>query len=62
MTGTASSLQINDDLLRAYFWYAGLLVIKMMAMSLLTGRQRFKNKVSKMFYDYKSNERLGLAI
>lgn len=35
---------MKDDIFRSYCFYNGLLIVKMMAMSLLTGRQRFKNK------------------
>lgn len=49
--GSASSLPISNDLVRAYFRYAALLVLKMMAMSTFTAGQRFKNKVSKRFHD-----------
>uniref|UniRef100_A0A1Y9IW41 Microsomal glutathione S-transferase 1 n=1 Tax=Anopheles minimus TaxID=112268 RepID=A0A1Y9IW41_9DIPT len=35
---------INDEVFRTYIFWAAVLVVKMLAMSLLTGRQRFRKK------------------
>uniref|UniRef100_A0A240PKK9 Microsomal glutathione S-transferase 1 n=1 Tax=Anopheles atroparvus TaxID=41427 RepID=A0A240PKK9_ANOAO len=36
---------INDEVFRTYIFYAAVLVVKMLVMSMLTGRQRFRKKV-----------------
>uniref|UniRef100_A0A182QK51 Microsomal glutathione S-transferase 1 n=1 Tax=Anopheles farauti TaxID=69004 RepID=A0A182QK51_9DIPT len=36
---------INDEVFRTYIFWAAVLVVKMLAMSMLTGRQRFRKKV-----------------
>uniref|UniRef100_A0A182JWQ1 Microsomal glutathione S-transferase 1 n=1 Tax=Anopheles christyi TaxID=43041 RepID=A0A182JWQ1_9DIPT len=36
---------INDDVFRTYIFWTAVLVVKMLAMSMLTGRQRFRKKV-----------------
>uniref|UniRef100_A0A182LW85 Microsomal glutathione S-transferase 1 n=1 Tax=Anopheles culicifacies TaxID=139723 RepID=A0A182LW85_9DIPT len=36
---------INDEVFRTYIFWVAVLVVKMLAMSLLTGRQRFRKKV-----------------
>nr|CAD7418138.1 unnamed protein product [Timema poppensis] len=35
----------TNPVFRAYLFYSAVLVVKMLAMSLLTARQRFKHKV-----------------
>lgn len=39
-------LSLNNPVFKSYTFWAGVLVIKMLAMSLLTAVQRFKTKVS----------------
>lgn len=36
----------ENAVFKSYLFYSSLLVLKMMLMSMLTGRQRFQNKVS----------------
>ena len=38
--------QINEDVYRAYVFWSTVLVVKMLLMSILTGMQRFRKKVS----------------
>lgn len=40
------ALNANNELFRVYITWSGILLIKIMLMSLLTVFQRFKNKVS----------------
>lgn len=37
---------INESVYRAYVFWASVLVVKMLVMSVLTGMQRFRKKVS----------------
>uniref|UniRef100_A0A182PZ58 Microsomal glutathione S-transferase 1 n=1 Tax=Anopheles epiroticus TaxID=199890 RepID=A0A182PZ58_9DIPT len=36
---------VNEDVFRTYVFWTAVLVVKMLAMSMLTGRQRFRKKV-----------------
>lgn len=51
---------INDEVFRTYIFWAALLVVKMLAMSLLTGRQRFRKKVFANPEDIQPNKK-GVA-
>lgn len=46
MTNIADILNLENPILRGFLFYNALLVVKCMAMSVLTARQRFKSKVS----------------
>ncbi|XP_053678846.1 microsomal glutathione S-transferase 1-like [Anopheles nili] len=48
---------INDEVFRTYVFWAAVLVVKMLAMSLLTGRQRFQKKVFANPEDIKSSKK-----
>lgn len=45
MADISKLLALDNPIFRAYVFYSSLLVVKCMAMSILTGRQRMKNKV-----------------
>jgi glutathione S-transferase len=51
--GAIDLIDLTNDVFRAYAFWTAVTVIKMLAMSLLTGRQRFKNKV-KLLQDFSS--------
>lgn len=36
---------VNEEVFRTYVFWTAVLVVKMLAMSVLTGRQRFRKKV-----------------
>ena len=42
------TLTLNDRLLAAYIFYGSILMLKTFLMSILTERQRYKNKVSQI--------------
>lgn len=44
--GILDTISLENDVFRAYAFWTAIVVMKMLAMSALTGRQRFKNKVS----------------
>ncbi|KAK9702050.1 MAPEG family [Popillia japonica] len=44
MTNIADILNLENPILRGFLFYNALLVVKCMAMSVLTARQRFKSK------------------
>lgn len=41
-----NALDFNNEVFRGYITYGGLLLIKMLMMSFLTGAQRFRKGVS----------------
>lgn len=43
------TISLENDVFRAYAFWTAVTVIKMIAMSALTGRARMKNKVNKKF-------------
>jgi hypothetical protein len=47
----STSYAINNVVFQNFLFYAVASVIKMMAMSLLTSKQRFSKKVNKYYFD-----------
>jgi glutathione S-transferase len=45
MAAVIESLSLTNPVFRAFIFWSTVMLLKMMAMSLLTGMQRFKNKV-----------------
>ncbi|KAK9504949.1 hypothetical protein O3M35_009115 [Rhynocoris fuscipes] len=45
MSTIVNILSLDNPVFKAYLFYSGVLVVKLMSMSLLTGRQRFRKKV-----------------
>ena len=45
----AHLMSFDNPVFRTYAFYVGVLALKMLAMSLLTGRMRFKKLVSSKF-------------
>lgn len=46
MADVLDLLNFKNPVFTAYLFWTGVLVLKLMSMSLLTGRQRFRKKVS----------------
>lgn len=49
MTGFNELLNFNNEVFKSYAFWSGVLVLKMLGMSFLTGMQRFRKKVC-LFY------------
>lgn len=43
------TISLENDVFRAYAFWTSIVIVKMLIMSPLTGRQRFKNKVEYFF-------------
>lgn len=50
MTEFESLISTENEIFKTYAFWTAVLVLKMLLMSLLTGMNRHKNKVSNLFF------------
>lgn len=53
MPSIAETISYDNEVFRAFVFWSTVMCVKMLAMSLLTGKQRFNNKVC---YTIRANE------